>query len=163
MKRILRLTKTIDSKSVDAVLSAFREIFSEASKILYDKDKSYLTYQVISGEGFEESSQIYKGALSLEKEPVEVAFGKDKKDIVNTIFDIFHVVNQKGLFISHILVSDLSRLDKWLDKSGARTIFNIRVQQVDEIEKDVILFIASANKQAEIEDFRLVIKGNIDI
>lgn len=158
MKRTLRLTKNYKD-----LLETFTELLPDSTKILYDKDRPYLTYQVVVDDDNNEATEVYKAALSLEKEPVEVQLKGNREQILATIFDIFYLVNQKTLFVSHILVHSIDDLGALIKKSAPNMILNTKVLECDDLAKDIIVFIASVNKQAEIEDFRLLIKGNVDI
>ena len=108
----------------------------------------------------------------MEKDIFEVPLKGELSQVFKLLFEMFHLVNSKGMFISHILVGSIKAFSKWL-KQDVKQIFNIKLTEipiteadelrVDGLEEDVVLFIASTRQQAEIEDFRFVVKGNIDV
>lgn len=156
MRRLIRLTKSIDNDPVETI----KEVISSAQKVLYDKDKPYIIYQEIVDDELNENTEIYKAALNLEATPVEILI--KKKDYEETIFDIFCAINDKGWFVSHILIKEIKQLESFLDKK-LKTLLNIKIQEVDELEDNLILFIASSQRQAEITDFKLAIKGILNV
>lgn len=156
MRRLIRLTKSIDNEPLETI----KEVISSAQKVLYDKDKPYIIYQEIVDDDLSEASELYKATLNLEATPVEVLI--KKKDFEEIIFDIFCAINDKGWFISHILVKELKQLEDFLERK-LKTCLNIKIQEVDELEDGLILFIASSQKQAEIVDFKLVVKGVLNV
>ena len=158
MKRIVKITKPIQ----DNVAQTFRVLLEEEAqiKVLYEESRPYLTYQVVVDTDLNESSELYKTAM--EKDIFEVPLKGELSQVFKLLFEMFHLVNSKGMFISHILVGSIKAFSKWL-KQDVKQIFNIKLTEVDGLEEDVVLFIASTRQQAEIEDFRFVVKGNIDV
>ncbi len=158
MKRIVKITKPIQ----ESLLQTFRTLIEEEApiKVLYEESRPYLTYQVIIDTELNESSELYKAAM--EKDIFEIPLKGELSQVFKLLFEMFHLVNSKGMFISHILVGSIKNFSKWL-KQDVKQIFNIKLIEVDELEADVILFIASTRQQAEIEDFRFVVKGTIDV
>ena len=158
MKRIVKITKPIQ----DNVVQTFRVLLEEEApiKVLYEESRPYLTYQIVVDTDLNESSELYKTAM--EKDIFEVPLKGELSQVFKLLFEMFHLVNSKGMFISHILVGSIKTFSKWL-KQDVKQIFNIKLTEVDELEEDVVLFIASTRQQAEIEDFRFVVKGNIDV
>lgn len=158
MKRIVKLTKNIK----DGLVNTFKTVLEEEPvKILYEESRPYLTYQVVVDTEQNEASELYKAAL--DREIFEVPLKGDPSQVFKTLFEMFYLVNSKGMFISHILVGDVSYLSLWLKKSNLDQLFNVRLIEVDELEKDVILFIASTRQIAEVEDFRFIVKGTLDV
>lgn len=157
MKRIVKITKPIQ----ESLLQTFRTLIEEEApiKVLYEESRPYLTYQVIIDTELNESSEFYKAAM--EKDIFEIPLKGELSQVFKLLFEMFHLVNSKGMFISHILIGSIKNFSKWL-KQDVKQIFNIKLIEVDELEADVILFIASTRQQAEIEDFRFVVKGTID-
>lgn len=156
MKRITKLTRNIQTDPTQT----FKELFESEDlvKVLYEVSKPYLTYQVVIEDDLNEASELYKAAM--EMDIFEVLF---ETESFKLLFEMFNLVNIKGMYISHILVGDLGHLSKWLQKPNTKQVFNLRLIEVDELEKDVILFVASIRQQAEIEDFRFVVKGSFNV
>lgn len=156
MRRLIRLTKTITDNPLDTI----KEVISSAQKVLFEKDKDYVTYQEIVDDELTESAEVYFAAMSLEKSPVEISFKKD--GIEKTFVHIFCALNLKGLFASHILVNKVEHLSTLIQKPVGTVFLNVKVLEVDSLEKDTILIVGSKHKDAEPADFKLVVKGVID-
>lgn len=157
MKRIVKVTKPIQ----DNVAQTFRTLLEEEApiKILYEESRPYLTYQVVIDIDGNEGSELYKAAM--EKEILEVPLKGEHLKHFQLLFEMFNLINSRGMFISHILTGSIKSFSKWL-KQDVKQVFNIKLIEIEELEEDVVLFIASTRQQAEIEDFRFVVKGTID-
>ncbi len=153
MKRTVKLTKNIQTNPISTIKDIVEN--EEPTKVLYEQSKQYITYQVIVDDDLDENSELYKAALG--KDLFEYPLENFK-----SIFEMFHLINSKGMFISHILVGDIKAFSKFLQKPDIKQLFNINLIQVEDLESDVVLFIASTQRQAETVDFRFVVKGNIN-
>jgi hypothetical protein len=70
--------------------------------------------------------------------------------------------NNKGWFITHILVKDITQIENFFGRK-INIFLNIKVQEVEQVEDNLILFIVSSQKQAEIVDFKLTVKGVLNV
>jgi hypothetical protein len=156
MRRLIRLTKPINSDPIETI----KEVLPVSQKILYDKNKEYIVYQEIIDDELNEGTELYQAALNLETPPIEILL--KKKDLEETIFDIFCAINNKGWFITHILVKDITQIENFFGRK-INIFLNIKVQEVEQVEDNLILFIVSSQKQAEIVDFKLTIKGVLNV
>lgn len=141
-------------KEITNLANTFNSVIEEgAQKVLYNKDRSYLTYQVPS-----DTHNTYEQDL-LEK--VMLLPIKELPSIsVDILFKITCALDQDGLFLTHVLTGDSKGLSKYFETVEIKHIFGATIYENKELPEDTILLIISDKKSGDIPDFKLVLKAH---
>ncbi len=152
MRRLLKLKKQTDKK-VENIITTFKEILKDkdASRILFERNKSLFTYQIVVDDDVSEAEELYKICEEIDIFNFETA---EKNSVVN-LFNLFNSLTKNNFYITHILVLSKSALGTW---SGVDSILGARILECKELPEGTALFCASDNKTGDIVDIKKVIK-----
>ena len=138
----------------ESILETFKEVLMEdPSKVLYDKDKDYLTYHVESHDTKIYEQQIWEKVLLLE---IKELF---TKNLIADFVKLSYEFNKDHLFITHVICGSREEFFKTIFGSDPCDFFlGAKVYEIGELEKNVFVFVVSSRQNADIPDFKAAIK-----
>ena len=137
---------------IDAFETALKE---EPNKILYDKDKGYLVYQVEAPDVKSPEQFLYERIMELDI--LEIA----SKNVLQTLLKIFYNLTSENLFIGSIVCGESLQLFSTLDTSFSapkKLLFGYPVVEIKEFEPSTVLLLITDKKNPELPDYKSVIK-----
>lgn len=123
-----------------------------ASKVLFNKDKSYIVFQRPSEENEEiagEGGEVY--SFIRQREIIDISGG---------IVDMFLTLNERGLYPAYLLVKNKSDLSFLQDNIHTLSIlFGAKIFENDELEDGIALLSGTSDRTFEPIDIKLSVKG----
>ncbi len=152
----VNLLKKFESFEGKDVIESFEAALKEEpNKILYDKDKGYLVYQVEAPDVRPPEQFLYERIMELDI--LEIS----SKDILQTLTKIFYNLTSENLFIGHVVCGESAHFFSTLDPSFSapkKTLFGYPVTEIKEFEPSTVLLLITDRKNPELPDYKSVIK-----
>jgi hypothetical protein len=148
----LKKFEPLDSKNI---VDSFEAVLEESPlKILYDKNKDYLTY-LIEVEDPPNQKSLYERIMELGdiKEVVTESF-------INSYTKISYDLTKSGYNIGLIVMGDISylhNLDPYFTQP-VQYLFGVKIEVLNDISPDTVLLLVTDKKNPELPDYKAVIK-----
>lgn len=138
-----------------SVVDSFEAILEEAPlKILYDKNKEYLTY-LIEVEDPPNQKSLYERIMEL---------GDIQEVLTDSFTDsysrISYDLTRSGFNIGLVVMGDLTYLQKLNPyfTDPVSSIFGTKIEVLSELSSDAVLLLVTDKKNPELPDYKAVIK-----
>lgn len=142
----------------DSIVEAFSSVLEEKPiKVLYDNTRDYLAYHIEVETDAIPEFDIYDAVMGLDMEEVEVSNMKD------FLLSLLCNLPLKKVYVTHILCGNEKKftgsLTTYTEKISL--ISSIKIIEVKDLPEDVCLFIISDILNADIPNFKFVIKVKV--
>lgn len=133
----------------ESLVATFTSILEESpTKILYDAEKDYLTYQI----NVETEEDLYEEVMKLHLEEAE------SENIKEFIFLLLCELPKSNLYLTHILCGSIKKLSNVFGASEVTQISSIKISETSKLPEDVAVLILSNTLNADIPNFKSGIK-----
>jgi hypothetical protein len=138
-----------------SIVDSFEAVLEEAPlKILYDKDKEYLTY-LVEVEDPPNQKSLYERIMEL----------GDIQEVVTSSFvesysKISYDLTRSGFNIGMIVVGDINYVCHLNDYfiEPVFSIFGVKIEVLPELSPETVLLLVTDKKNPELPDYKAVIK-----
>lgn len=138
-----------------SIVDSFEAVLEEAPlKILYDKDKEYLTY-LVEVEDPPNQKSLYERIMEL---------GDIQEVVTNSFVESYSKISydltRSGFNIGMVVVGDINyvcRLNDYFTEPVS-SIFGVKIEVLPELSPETVLLLVTDKKNPELPDYKAVIK-----
>jgi len=138
-----------------SIVDSFEAVLEEAPlKILYDKDKEYLTY-LVEVEDPPNQKSLYERIMEL---------GDIQEVVTNSFVESYSKISydltRSGFNIGMIVVGDINYVCRLNDYfvEPVFSIFGVKIEVLPELSPETVLLLVTDKKNPELPDYKAVIK-----
>lgn len=138
-----------------SIVDSFEAVLEEAPlKILYDKDKEYLTY-LVEVEDPPNQKSLYERIMEL---------GDIQEVVTNSFVESYSKISydltRSGFNIGMVVVGDINYVCRLNDYfiEPVSSIFGVKIEVLPELSPETVLLLVTDKKNPELPDYKAVIK-----
>lgn len=138
-----------------SIVDSFEAVLEEAPlKILYDKDKEYLTY-LVEVEDPPNQKSLYERIMEL---------GDIQEVVTNSFVESYSKISydltRSGFNIGMVVVGDINYVCRLHDYfiEPVSSIFGVKIEVLPELSPETVLLLVTDKKNPELPDYKAVIK-----
>jgi len=138
-----------------SIVDSFEAVLEEAPlKILYDKDKEYLTY-LVEVEDPPNQKSLYERIMEL---------GDIQEVVTNSFVESYSKISydltRSGFNIGMVVVGDINYVCRLNDYfvEPVFSIFGVKIEVLPELSPETVLLLVTDKKNPELPDYKAVIK-----
>lgn len=155
-------------KGVDELIASLRRILSDnkyTQKIICEVGTPYIYIEKLVPEG---EAQDLPPQISihdvLRTNEMEEYDGEEGRTPVQQLWDMFSMINDKGLQAAVVVAGNKVKFQKWLGirlHHSRPTVFDTPFQVLGELPEDVFVICGAASRIADYDDIKYSVKGTI--